>query len=568
MTGGYRPERPLTVQADRSLLLEVHNPLYEECRDRLAAFAELRKSPEHIHSYAITPLSLWNACAAGVTVDRVIETLSAFSKYEVPGNVLADIRDLMGRYGRLRLLRAGDGLALEADEPDLLALLRRNAHVAPLLGDSADGVRALVAPAQRGRLKQALLKAGLPVEDLAGYADGVPYALALREVAASGEAWRPRDYQWAAVDAFWAGGGPRGGSGVLVLPCGAGKTVIGLGVMQRAATHTLILCTSISAVRQWQRELADKTDIDPADIAEYTGERKEIGPVTLATYQIMATRSRNGGNEFPHLSLFMRQGWGLIIYDEVHLLPAPVFRVTAEIQSRRRLGLTATLLREDGREDDVFSLIGPKKFDIPWKDLEQRGWIAPAVCTEVRVPMPRELRLEYAAAERRQQYRVAATNPTKLTAMQGLLERHHEDRVLVIGQYLDQLATVAQQLGAPLINGATPVEQRETLFDAFRRGDLRLLVVSKVANFAIDLPEANVAIELSGTFGSRQEEAQRLGRILRPKASGGQAYFYAVVSHDTVDQSYSDHRQLFLTEQGYRYQIEDFVPSAGAPGSP
>jgi len=562
MVGGYHPERPLIVQADRSLLLEVENPQFAECRDRLAPFAELRKSPEHIHSYAITPLSLWNASAVGATVDGVIETLTAFSKYELPANLLADIRDLMGRYGRLRLLRAGDGLALEADEPDLLAQLRRNAHVAPLLGDGEANVRALVAPGERGRLKQALLKAGLPVEDLAGYTEGTPFPMALRQVALSGGAWAMRDYQWAAVDAFWAGGGPRGGSGVLVLPCGAGKTVIGLGVMERAATHTLILCTSISAVRQWQRELLDKSNVDPAALAEYSGERKEIGPVTLATYQIMTTRSRNGGAEFPHLSLFMREDWGLIIYDEVHLLPAPVFRVTADIQSRRRLGLTATLLREDGREDDVFSLIGPKKFDIPWKDLEQRGWIAPAVCTEVRVPMPRELRLEYAGAERRQQYRVAATNPAKLAALQGLLERHGQDRVLIIGQYLDQVATVAQQLGAPLITGATPVQQRETLFEAFRRGDLRLLVVSKVANFAIDLPEANVAIELSGAFGSRQEEAQRLGRILRPKASGGQASFYALVSHDSVDQSYSDHRQLFLTEQGYRYQIEDFVPSS------
>jgi DNA excision repair protein ERCC-3 len=471
----------------------------------------------------------------------------------------------MGRYGRLRLLPRGDTLALEADEPDLLQQLRNNPRIGPLLGEPEAADRSLVLPAERGRLKQALLKFGLPVEDLAGYAEGAPLAIELRREATDGSAFALREYQWDAVDSFWAGGGPRGGSGVLVLPCGAGKTVIGLGLLARAATHTLILCTSVTAIRQWQREICTRTTIDPADIGEYTGERKEIRPITLATYQVMTTRARGRNNghqdEFPHLSLFMRQDWGLIVYDEVHLLPAPVFRVTAEIQSRRRLGLTATLVREDGREDDVFSLIGPKKYDAPWKDLESQGWIAPAVCTEVRVPMSRERRLEYASAEKRQQYRVAATNPTKLLAMQALLERHRDDRVLVIGQYLDQLDEVATVLGAPLLTGKTPSREREKLFDGFRTGALKLLVVSKVANFAIDLPEANVAIELSGTFGSRQEEAQRLGRILRPKADGGQAFFYAVVSHDTLDQEYSDHRQLFLTEQGYRYEIEDFFPA-------
>ncbi len=557
----YRPDRPLIVQADRTLLLEVDNPLYAECRDRLAAFAELRKSPEHIHFYGITPLSLWNACAAGLVVERVIETLLEFSKYEVPTNVLADVRDLMGRYGRLRLLPRGDRLALEADEPDLLALLRRNPRVQPLLGEGESAKRALVLPSERGRLKQTLLKAGLPVEDLAGYTEGAALEIGLRDGSADGDGVELRDYQREAVDAFWAGGGPRGGSGVLVLPCGAGKTVIGLGIMARAACHTLILCTSISAVRQWQRELASKTHVDPSEVGEYSGDRKEVRPITLATYQVMTTRGKDR-EEFPHLNLFMQHNWGLIVYDEVHLLPAPVFRVTAEIQSRRRLGLTATLIREDGREDDVFSLIGPKKFDSPWKELEGQGWIASAVCTEVRVPMARELRFEYAGAERREQYRLAATNPTKLPALRALLERHRDDLVLVIGQYLDQVEGVAGLLDAPLITGKTPVRERERLFEAFRTGAIRLLVVSKVANFAIDLPEANVAIELSGAFGSRQEEAQRLGRILRPKADRGQAYFYAVVSHDTVDQSYSDHRQLFLTEQGYRYQIEDFVPAA------
>lgn len=565
MVGGYRPDQPLIVQSDRSLLLEVDNPRYAECRDRLAAFAELRKSPEHIHTYRITALSLWNACAAGLSVERVIETLVEFSKYDLPSNVLADIRDLMGRYGRLRLLPRSGGLALEADEPHLLDQLRRNPRISLYLGEPDSEQRALVPAGERGRLKQALLKAGLPVEDLAGYTEGAPLAIELleRTNGSSGDdGFSLREYQRQAIDSFWAGGGPRGGSGVLVLPCGAGKTVIGLGVMARAGANTLIMCTSISAIRQWQRELLTRTSVSPDMIGEYTGERKEIRPITLATYQVMTARPKGRPDEYPHLELFTREDWGLIVYDEVHLLPAPVFRITAEIQSRRRLGLTATLIREDGQEEDVFSLIGPKKFDAPWKDLETQGWIAPAVCTEVRVPMPPEQRLEYASAEKRQLYRIAATNPTKLLAMQALLERHQRDHVLVIGQYLDQLDEVAAVLGAPIITGKTPSREREKLYNAFRDGSLRTLVVSKVANFAIDLPEANVAIELSGTFGSRQEEAQRLGRVLRPKADGGQAYFYAVVSHDTVDQTYAEHRQLFLTEQGYRYEIEDFIPAA------
>ncbi len=557
MTTAQRAGRPLIVQSDRSLLLEVDNPRYAECRDRLAAFAELRKSPEHVHTYAITPLSLWNACAAGVTVESVLDTLQEFSRYEPPSNVLTDVRDLMGRYGRIRLLPGPGRLSLETDDPTTLIQLRRNAHVAPLLGDGDGDLRTLVDPAQRGHLKQELLKLGLPVEDLAGYTEGAPYPMTL----ATGPSFQVRDYQQDAIDSFWAGGGPRGGSGVLVLPCGAGKTVIGLGAMALASTYTLILCTNTNAVHQWQREIAARTSVPVEDIGEYTGERKVIRPITLATYQIMISRAQGQRDHYPHLALFTRQDWGLIIYDEVHLLPAPVFRITAEIQSRRRLGLTATLVREDGKEGDVFSLIGPKKFDAPWKDLEQQGWIAPAVCTEIRVPMPPDVRMEYVSAENRQQYRIAACNPVKLLALGGLLERHANDRVLVIAQYLDQLDAIAAQASAPLITGKTPTAERERLYEAFRTGEEPVLVVSKVANFAIDLPEANVAIELSGAFGSRQEEAQRLGRILRPKQDGGQAHFYALVSHDTVDQTFSDHRQLFLTEQGYSYDIEDFTPA-------
>ena len=557
MPEGYYPERPLIVQADRSLMADVHSPGYPACRDRLAAFAELRKSPEHMHTYAITPLSLWNACAAGVTAGFVTETLTEFARYPVPSNVLNDVRDLMGRYGRLRLVRGGASLELHSDDPDLLTQIRRNPRAGAILGPDTSPNRALVPVGERGHLKQLLLKEGLPIEDLAGYVEGAPMPISLCE---NGD-FALRVYQQEAIDAFWAGGGPRGGSGVLVLPCGSGKTAIGMGVMARASTQTLVLCTSISAVRQWRRELLTHTDLSDEDVGEFTGERKNIRPVTLATYQMLTSRGRKGGPEYPHLDLMQREEWGLIVYDEVHLLPAPVFSITATIQSRRRLGLTATLLREDGKEEDVFSLIGPKKFDAPWKDLEDQGWIAPATCTEVRVPMERAARMQYVAAGKKLQYRLAATNPHKLPAIQGLLQRHQADLVLIIGMYLDQLEAVADALGAPLITGQTPNHQREELFDALRQGRIRQLVVSKVANFSIDLPEANVAIEISGTFGSRQEEAQRLGRILRPKADGGPASFYAVVSSDTVDQTYSDHRQLFLTEQGYRYTIEDFLPA-------
>jgi DNA excision repair protein ERCC-3 len=558
LNASYRPDRPLIVQADRSLLLEVDNALFGECRDRLAEFAELRKSPEHVHTYGITPLSLWNACAAGVTVDRVVDTLAEYSKFELPSNVVADIRDSMGRYGRIKLLPSDGALSLATEDDDLLTRLRSNPKVGPLLGPAAETNLALVAPGDRGALKQALLRIGMPVEDLAGYSEGTPLDIDLRN---GPDGVQLRDYQWKAVDAFWAGGGTRGGSGVLVLPCGAGKTVIGLGVMSRARSHTLIMCTSVAALHQWRRELLDKTTLSPNDVGEYSGERKEIRPVTLATYQVMTTRVKNGPREYPHLGLFMDRDWGLVIYDEVHLLPAPIFRITAEIQSRRRLGLTATLIREDGREDDVFSLIGPKKFDAPWRDLEGQGWIAPAVCTEVRVPMSAGRRMDYAMAEPKDQYRIAATSPTKLDAMQALMVRHRGHRLLIMGQYLDQLEDVRERIGAPIITGKTPSRERERLFGAFREGTIRTLIVSKVANFAIDLPEANVAIELSGTFGSRQEEAQRLGRIMRPKSDGGQAHFYAVISHDTIDQTFSDHRQLFLTEQGYRYEIEDFIPA-------
>ncbi|HYW25428.1 MAG TPA: DNA repair helicase XPB [Terriglobales bacterium] len=549
-------DNPLIVQSDRTVLLEAGHPRAESCRAQLARFAELERSPEHIHTYRITPLSIWNARASGMTAREMVAALREFSRYPLPPAIAFEIEDQANRYGRLRLERMGGSLRLVAAEPAILEEVSRARTVAGLLGDRlAPDVFAVPALA-RGRLKQALIKLGWPAEDLAGYVEGAPLSIALRAEIDGGRPFALRGYQIEAADAFWAGGGLGGGSGVLVLPCGAGKTVIGIAAMARASTRTLILVTSIVAARQWRDELVRLTDLTQDEVGEYSGEEKTVAPVTIATYNVLTYRKR-GSEEFPHLALLGRQDWGLIVYDEVHLLPAPVFRMTAEIQSKRRLGLTATLVREDRREDDVFSLIGPKRYDAPWRDLESQGWIAPAVCTEVRVAMPPQLRMTYAVAESRERYRIAACNPAKLPLMEALCARHRADRVLVIGQYLDQLDGMAERLGAPLITGKTATAERERLYERFRTGDLRLLVVSKVANFSIDLPEANVAIQLSGTFGSRQEEAQRLGRILRPKADGGQARFYTLVSRETSDQEYAMHRQLFLAEQGYRYEIVD-----------
>lgn len=563
----YNPLNPLIVQSDRTLLMEVGNPHYEECREIVAQFAELEKSPEHIHTYRITPLSLWNARAAGIEVAEVAGALARWSKFEVPQSLLADIRDLISRYGRLKLVRDGERLLLHSDEKALIAEIWAQKKARSLFREMVNPLTLEVPLLNRGKVKQALLKLGWPVEDLAGYTEGTALEIHMRdERSRSGRPFGLRDYQVEAVENFWVGGSERGGSGVLVLPCGAGKTVIGLAAMAKVGMQTLILVTGITAARQWRAEILDKTDLPEEAIAEYSGEDKSMAPVTIATYQVLTYR-KGGKKEkkedeedlanFPHLQLFNAQNWGLILYDEVHLLPAPVFRMTAEIQAKRRLGLTATLVREDGREDDVFSLIGPKKYDVPWRVLEKSGWIAEATCTEIRVPIAEERRMDYAVAEQREKYRIASTNPVKLYTVDRLLRRHAQDNVLIIGQYLEQLDEIARRYNAPVITGKTPNREREKLYAAFRRGEQKLLVVSKVANFAIDLPDANVAIQVSGTFGSRQEEAQRLGRVLRPKEDGNAAHFYTLVTRDTVDQDFGVHRQLFLTEQGYRYEILD-----------
>lgn len=549
---------PLIVQGDLTVLVEVGAVRYPEARDALARFAELVKSPEYVHTYSISPLSIWNACAAGVPVGDITGALTEYARYAVPVHVLARVREFAERFGRVRIERSPTGaqLFVETSDAHLAEELAGLRALAPLLAERLSPTRFGVRHADRGRIKQALVKAGFPAEDVAGYAAGETLAIALRDKTRSGAPFALRDYQRDAVNVFHAGGSDRGGSGVIVLPCGAGKTVVAMGVMSVVNASTLILTTSVSAVRQWIAELTDKTDIPAESIGEYSATTKEVRPVTVATYQMLTHRTRADA-EFTHLALFDKRNWGLIVYDEVHLLPAPVFQVTATLQARRRLGLTATLVREDGHEDDVFALIGPKKADVPWKVLERQGWIAKAVCTEVRVPLAEESRMPYAVADARHKFRVASENPAKSQTVRTLLALHPDEPALVIGMYVEHLAEIARELHAPLITGSTAQRTRDMLYEQFRAGTLPVLVVSKVANFAIDLPDASLAIQVSGTFGSRQEEAQRLGRILRPKAGANQAYFYSIVTADTVEQEFALKRQLFLCEQGYQYEIRD-----------
>ncbi len=555
--------RPLIIQSDFSILLDVHGAEFYRARDELMRFAELVKSPEHMHVYRITPLSLWNAASAGISADHILKTLKGLSRYSVPGNVKEEIREKLDRFGLLTLVREGENLRLVARDQETLEEILALGNIGEYVRERINGTAVTVDPGLRGNLKLALIKTGYPVQDLAGYRAGAPLRITLRHEATTGDPFSLRQYQKQAVEAFHAGGTVQGGSGVVVLPCGAGKTIVGMAVMAEVGMTTLILSTSITALRQWKRELLEKTFLTEDQIGEYSGEQKEVRPVTLSTYQIMTYR-RSKTDPFSHLDVFARGNWGLVIYDEVHLLPAPVFRFTAEIQATRRCGLTATLIREDGREDEVFSLIGPKKYDIPWRSLEQSGWIANARCVELRVELDPSSRAQYLAATAREKFRLASENPEKRRLVRKLAERHANDLVLIIGQYLGQLEALQRELGCPLITGRTSNRKREELYGRFRRGELRLLIVSKVGNFAIDLPDANVAIQVSGTFGSRQEEAQRLGRILRPKNDGASAIFYSLVSRQTRDQEFAEKRQLFLTEQGYEYEIGDAKPYLGS----
>ena len=536
---------PLIVQSDKTALLEVDHPQASDARHDLAVFAELERAPEHIHTYRITKLGLWNARAAGHDAEFVLGVLDRYAKFAVPTSVRTDITETMNRYGRLVIRRSVDGeLELVSDSPAILLEASRHKKMADLLGGRISETSFRIQDWARGAVKQELLKLGWPAEDLAGYTEGTPHEIALNE-----SNWHIRDYQRQAVNKFWDGG-----SGVVVLPCGAGKTIVGATAMTVAKTNTLILVTNTVSARQWKAELLKRTSLTEEEIGEYSGSIKEVRPVTIATYQILTTKRKN---EYAHLDLLDANDWGLVIYDEVHLLPAPIFKMTADLQARRRLGLTATLVREDGKEGDVFSLIGPKRFDAPWKEIEAQGYIAPAECFEVRIDLLDEERLDYAMASQDDRYRIAATSPVKIPIIQKLLKQHQGEPTLVIGQYLDQIHTVADALNVPFITGETPVDEREVLFDDFRQGRINTLVVSKVANFSIDLPEASVAIQISGSYGSRQEEAQRLGRLLRPKADSRKATFYTLIARDTVDQDFAQNRQRFLAEQGYSYQIID-----------
>jgi len=549
----YNPSNPLIIQSDGTILLEVDNPKFREARDLLSGFAHLEKSPEHIHSYSITPLSLWNAKAIGLAAETIVESLEKHTKYPIPSNVISDIKEISGRFGKINLVKTSGGrLALESDDKNLLLQLIKNPSVAETI--DFDGETAFVEPRFRGVLKQKFIDLNFPINDIAGFTDGEKYDIKMLEIGKDGLPFVLRNYQKSAVDAFIGDDNLRGASGVVVLPCGAGKTIVGIKTMAKISRKTLILVTNITAAHQWKREIINRTNICEEDIGEYSGEQKEIKPITIATYQILTYR-KDKEDDFLHFKIFDSQDWGLIIYDEVHLLPAPVFKFTAEIQSRRRLGLTATLIREDNLQTDVFALIGPKKFDVPWKDLEKEGWIAAAKCVEIRVELDEFSKIDYLSLVKRDQVRVAYENKNKIAVVADLLEKHNGEKILILGQYINQIDEYGEKFGAPVIKGNTKNFERDALYEEFRSGGLNVLILSRVGNMAVDLPDANVAIQISGMFGSRQEEAQRLGRILRPKQNGAQATFYSVVTRDTAELEFAMKRQVFLAEQGYPYEI-------------
>lgn len=554
---------PVIVQSDLTVLLEVDNPLFPEARDALARFAELEKSPEHIHTYRISNISLWNAIASGLTPDELVALLDKYSKFPLPEGLLANIKDISSRYGKMVIAPAeGEWLRLYSTDDTVARYVSAHPKISQLLSHDVEGYRQyvswLVDKKYRGEIKRLLTQFGYPVKDLVGYEPGDAYHFHLKPESESGFA--VRKYQELAVENFYKGGSVEGGCGVVVMPCGSGKTIIGICAMAKLQTATLVLSANITALRQWRQELLDKTDIPPEDIAEYSGQVKKIAPITLATYQILTYHPEKSSDDFPHFKLFHRRNWGLIIYDEVHLLPAPVFRITSDIQARRRLGLTATLVREDGKEGEVFSLVGPKRYDVPWKELESQQWLAAAKCTEIRVPLSEESQCDYAVASDRVRFRIASENPNKTEVVKQLLERHKGSHILIIGQYIGQLTKLSKELKIPLLTGSATQDKRDRYYGMFKKGEIDVLMVSKIGNIAVDLPDANVAIQISGTFGSRQEEAQRLGRILRPKPGPNSAYFYTIVTQNSMEQDFALNRQMFLTEQGYEYRIERFNP--------
>jgi len=545
--------KPLIVQGDSTILLDVHNEGFEAARADINPFCELEKSPEHIHTYRISPLSLWNGASAGITGDEIIIILERHSRYPIPENVSYKIFDLISRFGKLKLEKTDDSeiLFLKVDDKLIHVELANHKRLEKYLTPHGEGF--LLQLYNRGTIKLELIKIGYPVEDLAPLKEGDPMDFSLRDISRDGSNFSVRDYQVEAAETFVGNNRPGTGFGTIVLPCGSGKTIVGIKIIDLLKTNTLILTTNVAAVHQWIDELTDKSTLTDDEIGEYTGDRKEIKPITIGTYQILVWR-KDKQSEYKHFQLFKERNWGLIIYDEVHLLPAPVFRVTAELQTVRRVGLTATLVREDGAEENVFSLVGPKRFEIPWRQLEAKGWIAEATCHEIRIDLSDKMKIEYATSDSRKKFRIASENPIKMEIAAELISNHREDSILVIGQYIKQLQDISKVLKAPIITGKTPNQEREVIFEQFRRKEIKVLVVSKVANFAINLPDASVAIQISGTFGSRQEEAQRLGRILRPKEKN--SYFYSIVSRYTIEEEYAANRQQFLTEQGYRYHIE------------
>ncbi|SFL48120.1 DNA excision repair protein ERCC-3 [Paenibacillus sp. 1_12] len=552
-------KKPLVVQNDFTVLLEARHPDSEQVRIVLIRFADLVKTPGPIHTYRMSALSLWNAAAAGMTTSEIIDFLEMHAKFGVSLHVKQDIRRFVERYGLIRIESLGEDLLLISDDVEAIKEMVSYRSLRSYGLCQIDSRTLRFSSTYRGVLKQELIKLGYPVQDLAGYSRGEELPISLKHSTRQGESFELRDYQQVAVDSFYQDGSTLGGSGVLVLPCGAGKTLIGIAAMGKLNCATLILTTNSTSVKQWKREILDKTNVTEDMVGEYSGLVKQVRPITIATYQILTYR-KSKDDLFVHMDLFNKRDWGLIVYDEVHLLPAPVFRVTANIQATRRLGLTATLIREDGREEDVFSLVGPKRYDMPWKELEGKGWIASVNCSEIRVELSKGERERYDVSGPRQQMRLSSMNSTKLDVINELLKRHSTEQVLIIGQYIEQLKQIAQVVQAPMIYGEISHERREELFQKFRTGEIRVLIVSKVANFAVDLPDAAVAIQISGSFGSRQEEAQRLGRILRPKANRNEAFFYSIVSDNTKEQDYALNRQLFLVEQGYRYRIQPWLP--------
>lgn len=577
-----RTDNPLIVQSNRTLLLDVHAPLSEECRNALIPFAELVSSPEHLHTYQITPLSLWNAAGAGFSGEDAVAVLEKYSRYDIPQSVIMWIKESAGRFGKLRLVPAPSEKNFQTGEDEeFLYLVSESPYVYKEIEANPAAKKMLVpceyiAPenalknvtqnemrycfklllTDRGTIKQNLLKLGWPVKDDVPLVDGEPLEFSLRKTTLSGKKFEIRRYQSEAAQSIVGDRGPGTGFGTIVLPCGAGKTIVGITIMDMLRTNTLIVTTNISAVHQWISELLDKTTLTKEQISEYTGESKTICPVTVATYQILTWRPEKTG-PYPHFSLFRKKGWGLVIYDEVHMLPAPVFRVAAELQAVRRVGLTATLVREDGCEGHVFSLVGPKRYDVPWKELERDKWIASAECVEVRLDLDSSKEIEYAVAGSRIKHRIASENPVKTEVVRELVTKYSEDKILLIGQYIDQLQKLSQELNAPIITGKTPNAERDRIYSEFRNGTIRVLVVSKVANFAIDLPDASIAIQVSGTFGSRQEEAQRFGRILRPKERTSR--FFTLITRNTVEEDFGSNRQKFLAEQGYSYRILRYI---------